>query len=36
MSDLETLFVWLIVGLGFAGLILIAWQIADSDMKFRW
>ncbi len=35
MSDLGTLFAWLVVGLGFAGLVLIAWRIANNDMKFR-
>ncbi len=35
MSDLETLITWLLVGLGFAGLLFVAWKIADNDMKFR-
>ncbi len=35
MSEVETLIIWLLVGLGFAGLLFISWKIADNDMKAR-
>jgi len=35
MSEIQVPITWLIVGLGFVGLLLIAWRIADNDMKSR-